>query len=145
METHASIIWEQAKGLIFVDRIAHPEDAQFTEVDFDAMMARMTPQIDYKGFDHYFRYNWLVQNGYEVTHENMIDATLPTHPDLVNTRPELAKVYSKMPPGFQQKYDNLQQKVNIMDTAVLTASKVPNGNGNIVAILSQALQDVAGV
>lgn len=57
--------WERQKGYL-VRRLSDPE-VMMTEEEFNAI-----PFSDLHGVDHEMRTKFLIDNGYEVTRENMI-------------------------------------------------------------------------
>jgi len=142
METHASIIWEQAHKVIFLDRNQYPEDAQMTEDDFMALLSKLTPQVDYQGLDWWFRCNWLIENGYDVTQDNLVDNTLRAQPEVINNNPDIQAVYDNLPQEYWDTRDALQQQIDVLDNVITTAAADPN---TTVDLATSALSDVASV
>jgi hypothetical protein len=66
---------ELKKGMIAVDRAKYPLDMQISEAEFEKVSRNMA---EFQGVDHAKRKEFLKANGYKLTHENMIDSSLPT-------------------------------------------------------------------
>ena len=69
---------EKAKGLLAIDRKKYPAEMLLSEADFDEIFRKNTK--DFQGCDHAPRIAFLKRNGYEVTHQNMLNADLPAVP-----------------------------------------------------------------
>lgn len=71
-----SLYWELYYGIIFTDRTAYPYDTLYTQEEFNTI--RQNNQPDYTGIDYGTRFEFLRENGYELTLDNITNPDLPT-------------------------------------------------------------------
>lgn len=74
----ASIYWEMARGICFFDRTAYPQGTEYTEEGFNDLVQSLENGVDYKAIAWDVRIPFLLQNGYDVTNENILNHDLPT-------------------------------------------------------------------
>lgn len=67
--------FEKKYDIIFTDRKKHPAEKEMSEQDF--LKLHETYPRDFIGLVWKDRTEWLEDNGYEVTHENLINGKLP--------------------------------------------------------------------
>lgn len=90
MDTKTLRDWEYEKNVIFFDRKKYPADLKLTEKEFDQLCdpdtytgmpnnwraSELEKTKDWTKVSHDIRLQFLENNNYPVTHENMFDITL---------------------------------------------------------------------
>lgn len=145
MEKLASIEWEIAKGYIFLDRTAHPKDTMLTEQEFDNLINSTTgfdpitnQFIDWKRHNHLYVNEFLINNGYELTHDNMVNVpNLAVNMELQNQKTALPDV-----PELDAKAVELLQQLEKIYEAKQNIKSDPAKAEEITAQALQAITDV---
>ena len=70
---------EKKHGVLAEDRAKYPVDHEMEEEAFLELISRTEPEA-WRGCNHEDRIAFLEANGYEVTHENMLNADLSVRP-----------------------------------------------------------------
>jgi len=144
METQASILWEIIKNIAFVDRSLYPQEAQYTEQDFDDLVAK-NPN-DWVGTNWLIRATFLADNGYDFTADNIVNSSLPSQPDiLAQVKPELADVYNDLPQDYWDTRDALQQQLDSLDAVIQQAAQDPTQTADLASDAVQAVQSVVTI
>lgn len=63
--------WEKERSMVITDKVDVTK--KVTEAEFEKLIVG---KQNWVGIDHTFREQWLKDNGYEVTRENLIDLEL---------------------------------------------------------------------
>ena len=74
--------FELENGVALKDTGKYPADSTVTEAEFKSTIDDGESYKDYVRVEIPYRIFWLLQNGYELTRENMIDVDLPSRPEL---------------------------------------------------------------
>lgn len=68
------IDFEKKFNIVFIDRKKHPADKPMNDQDFKKLYE--TNPRDFIGLNWNDRTEWLERNGFEITHENLINGNL---------------------------------------------------------------------
>src|SRR5689334_10171828 len=104
MEVETIGYWESQKNRVFLDRNKYPTDTEMSEDEFNKLSKdnSVTWGVDLAG-----RTRFLVENGYDITHDNLINW------EGIDGRPDLVAI-----PEFQQDksvIDAKDNKIEVVD------------------------------
>lgn len=71
--------WEKETGIFALDISKHDLSKSLTSDEFMGLVQGKL-RSDFTGVNYKFRVQWLKDNGYELTRENLLNSDLPTVP-----------------------------------------------------------------